>query len=168
MCWLNGLTNCIEKSFMNGKHHDKHPYSDHALRMSEDATYSSLTLDLHARQIYFVKTQRKSSQIWYCELYRRDSCAVLYETDPIQFLSVLKGDRRAQLTGAVMAQKNHGLRIVNKNGRSNRTVGSSNIEVNVPTDKVYVTIMQIESQWHELPRFVAAVGVLAKPYFMPH
>ncbi|KAJ1370059.1 Low-density lipoprotein receptor- protein 6 [Parelaphostrongylus tenuis] len=90
MYWLNGLTNCIEKSFMNGKHHDKHPYSDHALRMSKDATYSSLTLDLHARRIYFVKTQRKSSQIWYCELYRRDSCAVLYETDPIQFLSVLK------------------------------------------------------------------------------
>ncbi|VDM62589.1 unnamed protein product [Angiostrongylus costaricensis] len=90
MYWLNGITNCIEKSFMNGKHHDKHPYSDHAFSLSRDATYSSLTLDLPSRRIYFVRTRTESSQIWYCELYHRDSCSQVYETVPIQFLSVSK------------------------------------------------------------------------------
>ncbi|WKY15744.1 hypothetical protein Q1695_000884 [Nippostrongylus brasiliensis] len=88
--WLNGITNCIEKSFMNGQHHDKHPYSDQAVSSSKDVTYSSLTLDLNERRIYFVRTQRKSSQIWYCELYRRDSCAQLFDTDPIQFFTLFQ------------------------------------------------------------------------------
>uniref|UniRef100_A0A0K0CYF4 Low-density lipoprotein receptor-related protein 6 n=1 Tax=Angiostrongylus cantonensis TaxID=6313 RepID=A0A0K0CYF4_ANGCA len=55
-----------------------------------DATYSSLTLDLSSRRIYFVRTRTESSQIWYCELYHRDSCSHVYETVPIQFLSVSK------------------------------------------------------------------------------
>ncbi|KAK5985914.1 hypothetical protein GCK32_006705, partial [Trichostrongylus colubriformis] len=90
MYWLNGITSCIEKSFMNGQHHDKHPYSDQTISSSKDMTYSSLTLDLSSRRIYFVRTQRKSSQIWYCELYHRESCAQLLDTDPIQFFTVYK------------------------------------------------------------------------------
>ncbi|XGW32859.1 hypothetical protein V3C99_017403 [Haemonchus contortus] len=90
MYWLNGVTNCIEKSFMNGQHHDKHPYSEQIVSSSKDVTYSSLALDLSSRRIYFVRTQRKSSQIWYCELYRRESCVELFDTDPIQFFTVYK------------------------------------------------------------------------------
>ncbi|KAK6029605.1 EGF-like domain protein [Ostertagia ostertagi] len=63
---------------------------EQAVSSSKDVTYSSLTLDLSSRRIYFVRTQRKSSQIWYCELYHRDSCVQLFDTDPIQFFTVYK------------------------------------------------------------------------------
>ncbi|EYC36778.1 hypothetical protein Y032_0858g2726, partial [Ancylostoma ceylanicum] len=88
--WLNGISNSIEKSFMNGQRHDRFPYDDQSSSFSKDVTYSSLTLDLLAKRLYFVKTQRKSSQIWYCELHRRDSCASLLATNPIHFFTTSK------------------------------------------------------------------------------
>ncbi|VDL72484.1 unnamed protein product [Nippostrongylus brasiliensis] len=52
--WLNGITNCIEKSFMNGQHHDKHPYSILFISAVSGIYYISLdTSDFTPKQVLF-------------------------------------------------------------------------------------------------------------------
>uniref|UniRef100_A0A1I7WLF5 Low-density lipoprotein receptor-related protein 6 n=1 Tax=Heterorhabditis bacteriophora TaxID=37862 RepID=A0A1I7WLF5_HETBA len=55
---------------------------------SKGVTYSSLTLHSKSRRLYFVKTRIKSSEIWSCELYKRDSCEAIIETELVLHFSV--------------------------------------------------------------------------------
>uniref|UniRef100_A0AC35TJC4 G_PROTEIN_RECEP_F1_2 domain-containing protein n=1 Tax=Rhabditophanes sp. KR3021 TaxID=114890 RepID=A0AC35TJC4_9BILA len=71
--WINKHGKRIERSFMNGMHHDKHPFQEN---LEKDNVYrlTSLTLDLVNKKLYYVAINSISSEIFVCDFYQRNSC----------------------------------------------------------------------------------------------
>ncbi|GMT34981.1 hypothetical protein PFISCL1PPCAC_26278, partial [Pristionchus fissidentatus] len=86
MYWINAVQNQVERAFMNGQHHDPHPFLNPA--SSEGATLTSLALSREAASLFYVRTTKDRSELWQCRLYERQSCARLFETTHVLHLAV--------------------------------------------------------------------------------
>uniref|UniRef100_A0A915DV98 EGF-like domain-containing protein n=1 Tax=Ditylenchus dipsaci TaxID=166011 RepID=A0A915DV98_9BILA len=92
MYWLNRIHRRIERAWMNGEHHDRHPFHEAAQNSNQIALTSGLTLDSNRRALFFIRTYTSaittsgtsssnsahpSSEVVMCKLYDRTSCSVL-------------------------------------------------------------------------------------------
>uniref|UniRef100_A0A0N4ZSY8 EGF-like domain-containing protein n=1 Tax=Parastrongyloides trichosuri TaxID=131310 RepID=A0A0N4ZSY8_PARTI len=77
--WINRGSKRIERSFMNGKHHEKHPFQENYYTKEKIYKISSLTLDVKNKKLYYISSTTSSSfnKIISCDMYQRDSCKAL-------------------------------------------------------------------------------------------
>uniref|UniRef100_A0A0K0E8M7 EGF-like domain-containing protein n=1 Tax=Strongyloides stercoralis TaxID=6248 RepID=A0A0K0E8M7_STRER len=76
MYWINRNSKRVERSFINGKHHEKHPFQENYYTISKIYKISSLSLDVVNKKLYYIssKTSISLNEIISCEMYQRDSC----------------------------------------------------------------------------------------------
>ncbi|CAJ0935408.1 unnamed protein product, partial [Mesorhabditis belari] len=91
MYWINSARNQIERSFMNGQHHDRHPFQDSiSVFTSSMSPLTSLTLHQASNSLYYVRTSQSQSEIWHCTLSKRDSCSVIAKKEQILHFSIIQ------------------------------------------------------------------------------
>ncbi|CEF63078.1 Low-density lipoprotein receptor-related protein 5 [Strongyloides ratti] len=76
MYWINRNGKRVERSFINGKHHEKHPFQENYYTIDKVYKISSLSLDIVSKKLYYIssKTSTSLNEIISCEMYQRDSC----------------------------------------------------------------------------------------------
>ncbi|GMT07779.1 hypothetical protein PENTCL1PPCAC_29953, partial [Pristionchus entomophagus] len=88
MYWINAVQNQIERAFMNGQHHDQHPFLDPS--NGDSATLTSLALSRESATLFYVRTTKDGSELWQCRLYERQSCTKFHETTHVLHLDVFE------------------------------------------------------------------------------